>query len=418
MNHSCESASEKIKAIMEWVATYEHLSPDRILLGSTVIPKELQADVVRQLTYRGKMLLKYPSLVSKRIFLPAGISYEQASSEATALYKQNYVHEGEILVDGTGGLGIDFVAMAKLAHTATYIEREGFFVEAARYNLPRLLEGKKDLVLSILHADMNDCLDRVVREGTTLFYFDPARRSETGRRTYGLQDIVPNPLTVCTRLNELGYQGRVLIKLSPMVDVTDTLRQMPKVSFIEIVVSQGEVKELLVFIERWDRERSEGEIPIKVTTLTSEGKAEHFFIGTLQEERGQALSIATEVGKYLYLPHAGAFKSGLYRTIAHRWRVKSLHPNSHLYTSERLCIDFPGKVYQIVEEIPFSSGVLKRLKKSIPRANFSARNFPLKPEQFYAKSGIKSGDEVRLFGTTIYDDTLVILRVQPVEHTS
>lgn len=416
MNHSSEMTYEKIQTVMELVTRYEHLSPDRILLGSSSIPQELRPDVVRQLSYRSKMLIKYPSFMERGIYLPAGITYEQASSEATALYKQTYVKEAERLTDGTGGLGIDFVAMASKALSATYIEREELFVEAARYNLPHLLQKYKGLTFSILRADMTDCLEMIIERGTTLLYFDPARRSEEGQRTYALEDIIPNPMEICARLKELDYKGRILIKLSPMIDITNTLRQMPMLSHIEIVMSQGEVKELLGYIEDLEEEKSEEKIPIKVTSLSIEGKLQHTFAGSLREERASKPSLAEKVGQYLYVPHAGAFKSGLYNTIAERWNVQVLHPNSHLYTSDNLCQNFPGKVYQVAEVLPFSAGMLKRLRKSIPKANFSARNFPLNPEQFYAKSRIKSGDEVRLFGTTIYDETLIILRVLLVEH--
>ncbi len=415
VNSHRDHVEERIKLIMEWTEASIHLSADRILLGSSPIPKDLRSDVVRQLSYRSKMWAKYPTLFAQGLYLPAGIAYEQSSGEATARYKKHYVREKEVLVDGTGGLGIDFSMMAQAAQKAVYIEREEQFVTAARYNVPRLLLSEKNVDLTIEQADMCHSLKSIVDRGTTLLYFDPARRSEGGQRTYALEDTVPNPVTMVDELKQLGYEGRLLVKLSPMIDITDTLRQLPMLTHIEIIVHQGEVKELLGYVEDLNQRKGEDEIPIRVTSLADLGEVAHSFAGSLKEERTYSSLTASGVGEYLYVPHAGAFKSGLYKTLAHRWQVKELHVNSHLYTADKVCTEFPGKCYKVVEVLPFHASMLKRLHKSIPEANFSARNFPLKPELFYAKSHIKQGDAVRLFGTTLGNGDAVILRLQSVD---
>lgn len=406
--------TEKIALILHYSEQYKSSSPDRILLGSSDIPNELRPEVARQLEYRHKMRTKYPSLCDRGLYLPAAISFEQSSSEKCAKHKWFYSFAQEVLTDGTGGLGIDFLALAQGAKRAYYIEQDAAFVAAARYNIPHLLSPNETPELSILEGDLIKLLPEIVGWGTTLLYFDPARRDEGGERTYALADTLPNPVTVCEELRSLDYQGRILIKLSPMIDITDTLRQLPALTSLEVVALQGEVKELLAFISHVTEQHDEWSIPIRVTDLDAEGKVTSSYEATLGEERACPLSLASSLEEYLFVPHAGIFKSGLYKSLAQRMGLALLHPNSHLYTGSERRSDFPGKCYRIVETIPFSSHLLKKLHKEYPRADFSARNFPLRPEQFYAKSKIKAGDTVRLFGTTLRDNTPIILRVELV----
>mgnify|MGYP000464820810 CR=1 FL=1 len=47
-------------------------------------------------------------------------------------------------------------------------------------------------------------------------------------------------------------------------------------------------------------------------------------------------------GRFLYEPNASVMKCGGFRSLATRYGLRKLHPNSHLYTSDHSCKDFPG----------------------------------------------------------------------------
>ncbi len=400
---------ERIEEIMQWTHQYQNTDTDKILFGKSPIPQELRGDVVRQLTYRSKMLHKYP-LIGNKLYLPASITFEQSSSESTALHKRKYTNNGEIVTDGTGGLGIDFMALSQSAQKAMYIEQDPLFFQAGEFNLSHLCNPETKL--KFFNGFLEDYLTTIIKEGTTLLYFDPARRDEKGSRTYALEDILPNPITICSELKKQNYTGKVLIKLSPMIDITDTLRQMPQLNSLEIISVGGEVKELLASILSLNDYRNEEEIKIEVTDLDKKGNLNSQFSGTLGEEHSLELPLAQELGEFLFIPHGGIFKSGLYKTLAHQEQLSLLHPNSHIYTGDELKEHFPGKTYRIKEIIPFSSAILKRLHKRFPIADFSARNFPLRPEQFYKKSKVKAGDAIRLFGTTLSDEKTALLVIE------
>lgn len=388
-------------------------SPDRILFGKSSLSPALRQHLALQITYREKIARKYPSLSSLGIFLPEGITYEQSSGEATARYKAETFAPSPFLVDGTGGLGIDFSHLAKGAQRAIYLERNKDFATAAQYNIPRLMgESYSPSRIEIQQGSLLDELESLVQEGMEMLYFDPARRAQGGARTYALADTEPSPLEVCHTLQKLGYQGRILIKVSPMEDIKDVLRQLPSVGEVHIVQSGDEVKELLLYIPTLSTQSEATPPSLIAVQLSPEGLVVNRFCGTPEEENEQTSHFASELGLYLLLPGAALQKSGLYLSIGITYNALPLHPNSHIYTTDQKPTHFLGKCYEVVRVIPAKSSELKRLHQVYPEADFSQRNFPLKPVDFYKKTKIRPGSSHRLIGTTQLSGESVIIEVR------
>src|SRR5690606_13002342 len=101
-------------------------------------------------------------------------------------------------------------------------------------------------------------------------------------------------------------------------------------------------------------------------------------------------------------------KAGAFRQIAERFGLKKLHRNSHLYTSERLIEDFPGRSFQLKTIAKYNKKVLHSL---IPekKANITVRNFPDTVAQIRQKTGLKEGGNLYLFATTDLQNQPVIL---------
>ena len=388
-------------------------SPDRILFGKSSLSPTLRQHLALQITYREKIAHKYPSLSSLGIFLPEGITYEQSSGEATARYKAETFAPSPFLVDGTGGLGIDFSLLARGAQHAIYLERNKDFATAAQYNIPRLMGESYSLSrIEIQQGSLLDELESLVQEGMEMLYFDPARRAQGGARTYALSDTEPSPLEVFHTLQKLGYRGRILIKVSPMEDIKEVLRQLPSVGEIHIVQSGDEVKELLLYIPMLSTQSEATPPSLIAVQLSPEGIVVNRFCGTPAEESEQTPHFASALGHYLLLPGAALQKSGLYHSIGIAYNALPLHPNSHIYTTDQKPSHFLGKCYEVVRVIPAKSSELKRLHQAYPEADFSQRNFPLKPVDFYKKTKIRPGSSHRLIGTTLLSGESVIIEVR------
>ena len=61
--------------------------------------------------------------------------------------------------------------------------------------------------------------------------------------------------------------------------------------------------------------------------------------------------------------------------------MNKLQVNSHLYTSDHLVSDFPGRRFRVDEVLSFTGKLCKGLSKTIPQANITVRNFPLSVEE-------------------------------------
>ena len=83
-------------------------------------------------------------------------------------------------------------------------------------------------------------------EGLDWIYLDPARRDGAGKKVVALDDCEPN--IVDLRPTLLEKAERIMVKCSPMLDITAACRQLRTVSDIHIVSVNNECKELLFIL--------------------------------------------------------------------------------------------------------------------------------------------------------------------------
>ncbi len=102
-------------------------------------------------------------------------------------------------------------------------------------------------------------------------------------------------------------------------------------------------------------------------------------------------------------------KAGAFKSVAISFSISKIHKNSHLYTSNKLITDFPGRIFTVKEVIPFSGKVLKKLSVQYPSANITVRNFPMTTDELRKKSKIKDGGNVYIFVTTLYPDKKIFI---------
>ena len=170
------------------------------------------------------------------IVYPPHISMEQCSSQLAAQYKAGIARRvagaGGAMVDLTGGFGIDCAFLATQFKTVTYIERQEELCELAMHNFPLL--GLKHI--RVQNGDGVEYLQQM--PAVDCIFLDPARRNEHGGKTVAISDCEPNVATLEKLLLEKGKQ--VMIKLSPMLDLSLAIRDMQHVSEAHIVSVNNE----------------------------------------------------------------------------------------------------------------------------------------------------------------------------------
>lgn len=391
----------------------QHPKPEQRLRK---LPQAERLRLQQQLAQQRLVKDKLPSWQLVLAYIPSTLALEQCSSQLAAEYKQRFVRREDRLLDMTGGLGVDFSALAAAAQSGVYVEQQSQLVAAARYNLPRLLP---DRPVTIYEGRSTELLDELLEHHQpTLIYLDPARREQGDRqrRVYALEDCEPDLLGILPRIRErysaLGLPlPRLLVKVSPMLDLKHTLRSVPETKELHVVAVQSEVKELLLSIDLADPSPSSyQDVPLVVSLLGSGQEQSLRFERAFAEEEALNAHYAAELGRWLYLPHAALMKAGLYKSLAARYALEPLHVSSHLYTSDEACPDFPGRRYEVDEVLPFSSSLLRRLAKERLAAQIICRNFPLSADELRRRLKAAEHDTFALLGTTLSTGEAVLIR--------
>lgn len=388
----------------------EHMNDDtaELLLAAR---KYLGIDVpfaVEQIEARKRLKGKLPEWYGNADLIMGGrVPAEQCSSEQTARYKRSII-EGQSLCDMTGGMGVDFWYMSEGMERAIYTERSEELCEVAKHNFQVLQTLRPEYVIR--------CGDgrKLPIPSVDVIYLDPARRAGDGSRVYAMEECEPNIVEWQDEL--LAHAPMVLVKLSPMVDLTDVLRKLKGVTEVHVVAVKNECKEVLV-----KQAYALGDFPhaecVTMHCVDFVGEKVIHYITNFPDEMDVLVS-AGGVKHYLYEPDVTLMKAQAFGSLCHRFNVRQLEIGTHLMTSDEFIPDFPGRIFEVEEKIPFSSKVLKGLKKAISQANIATRNFVLTADELRKKTGIKDGGEVYLFGAKVKDVGQMLLKCRKKVVTS
>lgn len=391
-------------------------SPDRILLERSELDPELKRQIALQVSLLPKMQRKVPHFLQGGGYVPHRVNFEQSSSELTARYKQQFVTNHDRVLDMTGGMGIDALAMASVAEGSLIYEIDPIMEQALTYNVHKLLQRDN---VTVRCGDALAEIEASTLEEITLVYADPARRDmdNPNKRLISMEEYSPAPLEIIARLQELGYTGRLLLKLSPMLDIQWILEQLPHVYELHIVQLQDEVKELLVAISLRPQD-VDVEVYLAVVDRFGEVSQWSFLYNALSSVRK---TYATKVEQYIYIPQPLLMKSGAYHLIAEEQSLSLLGPNSHIYTSSQASTSPLYKTYKLIEELDYSKSTLRgkslqSIRQRYPALTIMSRHFPLTAQELKKTLRTDESDTYYLLATTLGErerKLLILTSCQP-----
>ena len=205
---------------------------------------------LQQIEGRERTADKLPTFASiPDWWYPVRLSCEQCSSELTARYKASLLSplalgEGkeERLLDLTGGYGVDTYFLSEQFTHTDYVEQNEELCRIAAHNFA-------NKPIAIHHSTAEDFLASAGQYD--LIFLDPARRDSHGSKVFRLEDCTPNVVELLPTL--LAHSKRLLIKLSPMLDLTQAVTSLSQVNWdIHIVAIKNEVKEVLLISRNTD----------------------------------------------------------------------------------------------------------------------------------------------------------------------
>jgi len=377
---------------IQFILAHGDDDPDRLLLSADRWPDIDVRRAARIIAARRKVREKMPTWYAHPgLDYPSSLSLEQCSSEETARYKQAFILAGARIADLTGGLGVDSWALSQQASEADYCERNPELCAAARHNFALL-----GVPVSVHEGDGLAWL-ACEQKGFDLIYLDPARRGKAAQRIYDMTQCEPNLLEIKDML--LQHAPRVLVKVSPMADISRTLEQLPEIHELHIVAAGGEVKELLLLLERTPSAN-----PLVVA---AEGAMRFSFHP--EDERAAEVCFAERIGKYLFQPARSLRKAGAFRLLSQRFGVAKLAPSTHLYTADAPVDGFPGKTFQVEEVLPWSSAAQRELRCRFARVELTALNFPMTTDALRLRLGIPGGGDHHVTATMLNNEKILII---------
>jgi hypothetical protein len=366
-----------------------------ILKGSPFKKLSIQ-ELAEQIMSKSKCRNKLPTWFgAKRIYFPKPISIEQTSSEIAAQYKSDLI-SGNTLLDVTGGFGVDSYYFSKKMQRVIHCEIDPELSDIAAYNF------------QILGADNISCINgdgiEFLKTSSVNFdwiYVDPSRRSDHKGKVFLIEDCIPD---VPGNLDLImGRTKRLILKLSPVLDIQAAIGSMKFVKEIHVIAIRNEVKELLLLLEKNNTEQ----IMIRTVNIKKDGKDHFESIYRAVESSQIALP-----QKYLYEPNSAILKAGLFNEVSKQLNVYKIHNNSHLYTSKKLKT-FPGRSFLIEGVYKYSPKEIKR-KLALKKANITIRNFQESVAQIRKRTGIKEGGEDYLFFTTDASNRAIVIHCKKV----
>ena len=364
------------------------------------------------LEVRRKLRLKVPEWYAvPSLRYPFRLSGEQCSSSETAFYKASVAARvGSRIADLTGGLGVDSWAFSKVAAEVLYNEMKPELSAAAERNFRELgVENVTVRNCQIEPGNVSEVLDGFEPD---IIFLDPARRAEDGRKVFRLEDCQPDVLRLLPEL--FSAAPLVLLKLSPMADITLVCRRLGSVREVHVVAADGECKELLLLLERGYGSYTtviyengsilnvgaEGGIRQPSLRDPSHAPASRLWAPpSYTAEGGHGFANPTLCSNLLlFEPGKALLKAGAF-DLPCQFGLEKIGRHTHLYTGQVPEELEPfGKCFEILEVLPLNNKTIKELGKRYPQASVTARNIPITSDQLRKKLGVKDGGSVHIFG--------------------
>lgn len=344
------------------------------------------------------------------IELPASISLEQASSFLTARFKARLLKmilpsTGSI-ADLTGGYGSDSWAFSEVFDHVLYFEKNDTLCQLARKNFPLLFERdsrEANIVCTCTEVDKTtvESLD------VDCIYADPARRSESGKKVFLIEDCLPDMLTLLPSIAKVSPY--LLIKYSPMADIAmlrerlTIIKDYP-VRSIGVVGIGGEVKEVLVLLARSYSNTyqdscsgvAEAVLPELFIADVKTGGFDIFPLDGM-DRKTILLEKPTDLkGKVLLEPSAILLKSGYQNAICSAFGAQKIGQDCHLYIAQK-APDVSSKLtryvksFEIVECCTLSKSALREIGRRYPKAEVTAKGLHIRSEELASMIGCRSG---------------------------
>lgn len=323
---------------------------------------------------------KIPLWVEKRCAMNDK-SYAQCSHWEVAQFKSNLV-SGNKLLDLTGGLGVDSYYFSRVFDKVTSVERDLTTHQYAKHNATRLTTNN----IEFIHGDSDSFTFDTHYD---VIYVDPDRRNDAGRILGDIEAYSPNIVEEYPKW--LKHAESILVKLSPMVDLTLLEQTFQNLAEVFVIGYKNEVKEILILL-----------INTKVQSTT------RFSVNILPDRIYQisydlpfSNALTNETGSYLLEPSKPLIKSGLSHAYCHDLGIHPIISNGLYYLNDTIIPGFDGRQFRIIATLDGNWKSIKKYLKTlaIDHIEIAQRHFFDDVATIRKKLKIKAGGKTSLHFT-------------------
>lgn len=329
-----------------------------------------------------------------RLLFDSTIAAEQSTSDAVADIHASLISPGCRVLDMTAGLGIDAMHLSGNASYIEICEADQLRARCAEINFKNA--GINNAVVRC--CDSVNYLATLPDNSFDVIFIDPARRGGHGQRLFALADCMPDVTAILD--NMLRVAQTVIIKASPMLDITHTLGELHSVSRLMTIGTRTECKELVIECSRGFQDLPE------LSALTTTGNSIIEFNASRQLDDAIPAYGLPDAGDLLYEAYPAVIKLGMFRPLSDLLSVKQIAPNTHLFHSGTNRPEFPGQAFRILEITEFNKKSIKEIGRKYPKIDVTAKNIPITSAKLSERIGSKPSGQLRLFAVSAADKTM------------
>lgn len=383
----------------------KHLTAEKYLLQCKGNTNELNWLLAEQINIYPKALRKLPQFAHNHCWFTSK-SYEQASGEALAIFKSTLV-QGKRLLDLSGGLGVDDWAFSKKFKEIVSLDPDINLNNLVRFNYKKMDISNIERIDTTAENYLNKSDIGVF----DMVFLDSDRRIED-KRNFFLDQCTPNILELRARCLEIA--NAILLKISPMVDLSYLISSLPGIEKIWVVGDKTEVKEILVKVTL-EKVQSIEIIAVQVInnlnlSFSNKEPREHTFAAPSPN--------LNKTTSYIFEPHPSIIKAGISLEYASYNGLNQIAPNSFLLYGNNLPLNFIGRAFKVIDIIEFSKSNLSNYlkKNNLVQANITRRNFKQTVDDIRKVFKLsEGGDDYLFFTTNLEGNRLVIHGRKPSE---
>ena len=370
--------------LLHFVQEHADEDPLRLALEGDKYPGVDVSLASRAIAARHKLRLKVPTWYAcPQVFVEDRVAVEQSSSEIAARFKVRLLPDDvSVGIDLTGGLGVDSYFLAQKMSEWHYLDADPRRVMLATHNFQAL--GAEHIHTHSGKAETEGVeLMRELRP--QLIYLDPDRRPGGGSRKFHLSDSTPDILSLIPCIFELSTHAVILVKLSPLIDITYLKSLDFPLPFDTYILSVGrEAKEVLI---RFSTQAAGSTYAIEIgpEKILCEKAA---ILPT-------SVPVSDKVGNYMYDLYPSFAKVGIDYFPQFADHLIKPDRNTHLYFSDELINNFPGRAFKVLEFGKWSGQIAKKFSGTT--LHLVTKNLKTSTDNFRSRLKIKEGGELFLF---------------------